>query len=50
MQPKATASIAPHPVNVIQEIASLQVRGSGLIAATRVNVRIITAVTIMEQL
>ena len=45
-----TASIAPHPASAIQDTAFLQVRGSGLIAATRVNAHTITAVTIMAQL
>ena len=45
-----TASIAPHPASAILGTAFLQVHGSDLIAATQVNVRIITAVTIMEQL
>jgi len=50
MQPKAMVSIALHPVNVIQDTASLQVHGVTLIAATRVNAHTITGVTMMAQL
>jgi len=45
-----TASIAPRPASAIQDTASLQVHGVTLIAATRVNAHIITAVTTMAQL
>ena len=44
-----TASTAPHPASAIQDTAFLQVHGSDRIAATQVNARTTTAVTIMVQ-
>ena len=45
-----TVSIAPRMVSANQATAFLQARGSGPIAATQVNARTTTAVTIMAQL